>query len=150
MIAPVPSYFTISPPLLELIIITITIVFIWCLSATASRAPKGATQLEHIKPIRREIKTDKAISTSMEEWKKARENKNGFGHLDQKDSTDGTAHMVRQPRNSRQHVVCTTKSDEPPSLAQGSEAPYITTAVTDVNSSFWSSIKTPQAPLPTR
>lgn len=150
MRAPAPSYFAISPPLLELIIITITAFFIWCLSAIASRAPKGAAQLEHIKPIRCEIKTDKAISTSMEEWKKAIENKNGFGPLEQKDSTDGTAYMVRHPRNSRQRVVCTTNLDESPRLAQGSGAPYITTAVTDFNSLFWSSIKMPQAPLPTR
>lgn len=108
MIAPVPSYFTISPPLLELIIITITVFFIWRLSAIASKAPNGTIQLEHIKPIRCEIKTDKAISTSMEWWKKAIENKNGSGYLEQKDSIDDTAYVVRHPRNSRQHVVCTT------------------------------------------
>ena len=74
----------------------------------ASKAPNGTIQLEHIKPIRCEIKTDKAISTSMEWWKKAMENKNGSGYLEQKDSIDDTAYAVRHPRNSRQHVVCTT------------------------------------------
>lgn len=113
MIAPVPSDFTISPPVLELIIITITIFFIWRLSAIASKAPNGAIYLEHIKPIRCEIKTDKAISASMEWWEKATENKNGFGHLEQKNSINGTAYyVVRNPRTSRQHVVCTANLDK--------------------------------------
>lgn len=62
MIASVPSYFTIFPPVLELIIITITILFIWCLSAIASKAPNGAIQLEHMKPIRYEIKEIKSFN----------------------------------------------------------------------------------------